>query len=198
MSAPPPVPTPGTSETPPPTTGPLDLSSMQAWLDQIKAFGAGYELTDDDILNLGNFQLLSTIYQQYQDNQYRTDYMDFLGSQVQLNNRQLDLANKQLEWQQGEYWDFYKNQFFPAMQEQSRNELEMSKNQLGVSGNQLGISANELLSSANAVDQSRNYARAQAFNTKGAEYGADAARYEYLARTGQINVPRSKAIAFGY
>ena len=39
---------------------------------------------------------------------------------------------------------------------------------------------------------------AQAFNTKGAEYGADAARWEYLARTGQINVPRSKAIAFGY
>ena len=96
------------------------FTGLQDFIQQLASLGAGYELTDNDILNLGNFQLQNALYQQALDDQYKQGYLEYLNNDLGLKGQQMAVAKQQLDFQQGPYWDWYTNEYFPAQQQMDR------------------------------------------------------------------------------
>ncbi len=159
------------------------FSGLQDFLQQLAQLGAGYELTDNDILNLGNFQLQNALYQQALDDQYKQGYLEYLNNDLGLKGQQMAVAKQQLDFEQGPYWDWYTEQYFPAQQ-------KMSENQLGISNNQLLQSQEATKQSQLDTTKAKDYALAQGYATQQARLGEQAQKYQMWAQMGFVNPPR--------
>jgi hypothetical protein len=102
---------------------------------------------------------------------YKDSYLEYLEKELGLNSAQLDLAAKQVEFQQGPYWDWYTGPYFEFMQQDSENKAEISDNQV-------------LMSESNA-EASRFGARSSQFNSLGNFYNAAGAAYSLQERMAQ-------------
>lgn len=140
------------------------------WLQTILDQYGGYEMSDDDIMALSNYMLMAGVEQQAGKTKYDADYLAFLNKKLGVDEQGLAQAQQELDFQQGEYWDFYTGPYMELQRQQTANALEMSNNE---------------------VAKSRDYAIAQTYNTQSAKYGADANKYQYLIATGQITPPRA-------
>ena len=168
------------------------FTGMQDFIQQLAALGAGYELTDDDILNLGNFQLQNALYQQALDDQYKQGYLEYLNHDLGLKGQQMAVAKQQLDFQQGPYWDWYTNEYFPAQQQMSKDQLSMSNNQVGISNNQLLQSQEATKQSQFDTTKAKDYALAQAYGTQAARLQEQMGKYAMWAQQGFINPPHTR------
>ena len=154
---------------PPQTTDPPAGTAPQWWTDFLDQFGGdgGWSPNDEDLQMFANAIMMMQMQQQMGGMDYQNRYMDYLEKTIGLNEQQLLQAQQELEFQSGPYFDWYTNDYFPAIQEQERLRLETSQ-----------------ITSQNAQNQSKDYALAQAYNTETAKLGTEAARYNMMAQQG--------------
>ena len=141
------------------------------WLQDIMDVVGQYDLTDQDIAGIGQYLLTSGVEDQVAQRQYQSDYLDFLTKQLGVNEQQLAQAQREMDFQQGPYWEFYTGPYFDFQKQQAANQLQMSNN--------------DVLRSRNSVEQSR-------FGAQQAEYGKQAAQLQLWQQLGYI--PKSESL----
>lgn len=161
----------------------FDVQDIIDWFSSLTQGLSGFSLSPEQIDQFASILPILGLYSQMQDQDYKNQALQVLAAQNDVDKGQLDLAKQQLEFQQGEYWDWYKNDFFPAQIQMSNNQLAMSNDQVAMSKNQLGISDNALQSSLYDVAKSKDYALAQGYGAQAAKDQADIAHYQYLLQT---------------
>ena len=109
---------------------------MPADLGSIFEKYSGMALTPDVLQQIAMDLMAANVGIQMMEADYKNDYLVYLQAQLGLNQQQVALAEKQLDFQQGPYWDWYVTQYFPAQQEMSANQLAMSENQVLMSEEQ--------------------------------------------------------------
>lgn len=171
----------------PPVT-PEEPRVLPDWLQKIYDEGANFELTDEDILAIGNYLLYAGVQDQIANQQYKEDFLKLKNRELGLNDLQLQQAQKEFEFQSGPYWDWYKGEYFDFQKQQAANEMAMSNNQKSISDNQVRISGDDVLKSANYLQQSR-------YNTEQALMGLQMAKYNAWSQLGMI--PESKSLQQG-
>ncbi len=161
--------------------------------------------TDDDMLAFSNWYMGQQLGQQAGQMDYQSRYLDHLNLTLEGNNAALGQAQQEMEFQQGPYWDWYVEEFFPHEQQKDQWQFELagdnfetqkyldegqryrSDNDKYMSDNQAYMSDNQRLMSDIQKDiagidknKSMDYATAQMYGTEQAKYAADAARWQYL------------------
>jgi len=140
--------------------------------------------TDDDMLAFSNWYMGQQMGQQAGQMDYQNRYLDHLGQVLEGNNAALAQAGKEMEFQQGPYWDWYVEDFFPHQQEKDRMDFELAGDNLDTQKylmeGQRYMSDNQKLISDSDRGKAQDYALAQFYGTEQAQYGADAARWQYL------------------
>lgn len=145
-------------------------AGMPDWLVDAWENGGGYTLTDDDLMMLANWLMTQQMGQEVANVDYQNRYLDFLNRQVGLSEQELDLAQQQVSFQQGDYWEWYVNDFFPAEQEKMALQLQTAQVQ---AQSQQEIAGYE-------QQRAKDYALSSAYQTEQARLGTEAARYQYL------------------
>ncbi len=167
---------------------------MPDWLIDAYQNGGGYTLTDDDLMMLANWMLTQQMQSQVDQTDYQNRYLDYLNNQLGLNEMELQTAQQQMEFQQGEYWNWYVDEYFPSQQEQERLKLETSQinaqSQQAIAGIQENIAGIE-------QQRARDYALAGAFQTEQARLATDAARYQYMQSLG-VNPVRDPGSGYSF
>jgi len=160
---------PGTTPGDAPATqsAPFDLDTF------IEKVSSG-TFTDDDMLAFSNWYMGQQLGQQAGQMDYQNKYLDYLNTQLGLNEQQLKQAQQEMEFQQGPYWDWYTSEYFPHQQERDRMDFELAGMNLDT---QRALGEIE-------QGKAKDYALAQGYNTESAKYGADAARWQYLQMIG--------------
>lgn len=144
-------------------------TAPQWWTDFLQQYGGanGWTPSDDDMAMFANALLMFSMQQQMGQLDYQNQYLQYLQDTVGLNQQQLALAQRELEFQQGPYFDWYTSEYFPAIQEQERLRLDTARE-----------------TAKYGQLQAKDYALAQAYNTEAAKYGAQSARYNMMAQQG--------------
>src|SRR3990167_5821559 len=151
----------------------MDQQGFQEWLNQILSMGQQYQLTDEDIANLSQMMLYQNAYQGQQqfdlsnrefdlgnrEIDYKNDYLNFQTQELGLRGMELEQAMKELEFQSGPYFEFYK-------------ENEIAKLQASTQQSQ------------DDVARSANYLQQQRYGTEAAGYNRDIARYQAMQALG--------------
>lgn len=161
----------------------FDVQGIIDWFNSISSGLSGFSFDPAQLDSFASFLPILGLYSQMQDQTYKDKALGVLSAQNDIDKGQLDLAKQQLDFQKGEYWDWYKNDFFPA-------QVKMSDNQLAMSNDQVGISKNALQSSLYDVAKSKDYALAQGYGAQAAKDQADIAHYQYLQNVGMAPVGR--------
>lgn len=148
---------------------------LRQWLSSLVGdFG---DLGDLDTDTLTQALPFLQVYQQMAQAQYQSQYLDYLGKQQQLGEDQLAEAQKELDFKDGPYWDWYTKVYYPQQQELSQlnfdTQKQLSADQLAMSGNQLKMGEQQLqignqnvyqeLQRSKQADASTAVALAQAF-----------------------------------
>jgi hypothetical protein len=147
-------------------------------LDEFIAKMTSGNFTDDDLIAFSNWYMGQQIGQQAGQLDYQNRYLEYLNSQLGLNEQQLAQAQQEMAFQQGPYWEWYTTQYFPHQQERDKMEFELAGLNLTTQKELAGIEKGK----------AKDYALAQFYNTEQAKYGADAARWQFLQQTGQSPV----------
>ena len=158
------------------------------WLQNIYDGGGNFELTDEDILAIGQYLLYAGVQDQVANQQYKEDFLNLKNKELGLNDLQLQQAQKEFEFQSGPYWDWYSGEYMDFQKQQAANQMAMSDNQVKMSDNQVAISGDDVLKSKNYLQQSR-------YNTDQALMGLQMAKYNAWAQLGMI--PESKSLSQG-
>jgi hypothetical protein len=166
-----------------PPTDPAAAPPAEFNLDDFIAKMTSGNFTDDDLMAFSNWYMGQQIGQQAGQMDYQNRYLDYLQNQLGLNELQLATARQEMEFQQGTYWDWYKNSYFPHQQERDRMEFELAGLNLNTQKELAGIEK----------AKAKDYALAQFYNTEQSKYGADAARWNFLQQTGQNPVQAQQA-----
>lgn len=146
------------------------------WLQSILAMGDQYQMSEEDITNLGNYMLYQQAYGQqqqydlanqqgqYQQNKldYDNRYLDFLYNELGYRGKQLDYAMEK---------DAMEREFF-MMERPMQHEATMKGYE-----SQMQQSADDVLRSANYLQQQR-------YGTEAAGYNRDIARFSAMQALG--------------
>ena len=134
-------------------------------------FEPGQPLTPELIEKITQYVIGKELELKVRDQDYKSEFLDYLDDKLQLDAGQLELAEKQMEFQQGPYWDWYTTEYFDQMKKDSENKADISDNQL---------------------DQSANIAQSSYYQTKSSEaqlanqmsqYGPQNVRYAPTAKS---------------
>src|SRR3990167_2862263 len=144
----------------------MDQQGFMEWIQSLLSMGQQYKLTDEDIANLSQMMLYQQAYQGQQqfdlgnrEIDYKNDYLNFQTQELGLRGMELEQAMKELEFQSGPYFEFYK-------------ENELAKLQASTQQSQ------------DDVARSANYLQQQRYGTEAAGYNRDIARYQAMQALG--------------
>ena len=136
------------------------------WIQSLLSMGDQYQLTEEDIATLGQMMLYQQAYQGQRqfdlgnrEVDYKNDYLNFQTQELGLRGMELEQAMKELEFQSGPYFDFYK-------------ENEIAKLQASTQ------------QSTDDVARSANYLQQQRYGTEAAGYNRDIARFQAMQALG--------------
>jgi hypothetical protein len=164
-------------------------------LDDFIAKVSSGNFTDDDMLAFSNWYMGQQMGQQAGQMQYQNDYLAYLNNVLAGNNQALEQAGREMEFQQGPYWDWYVESYFPHQQQRDQWDFELAglnmDTQKYLSDNQKAIADIE-------QGKAKDYALAQFYGTEQSKYGADAARQQYLMLLEQQANPPSKYAGLSY
>lgn len=166
---------------PPPEDAGAPPAAKPTWLQQIEEMMGGYALSDDDLMMLANFMMQSQMQQQVASTDYQFQYLDYLNRQLGLNEQQLGQAEKEMAFQQGPYWEWYTEEFFPMQQETAQVQAQ----------SQQAIAGFE-------QERARDYALSSAYQTEQSRLGTEAARYQFLTQTMGVNPVRDPGSRVAY
>ena len=96
------------------------VSFFQNLTDQFQ----GFEFTPEMLEAFGTILPALGIYGEMSKAEYQQDALDFAREELGLKGIELDIMRQQLQFQQGEYWDWYTSEFFPMTQETQRAQWE--------------------------------------------------------------------------
>lgn len=157
--------------------GPFDLE------DFINKVSSG-TFTDDDMLAFSNWYMGQQMGQQAGQLDLANRTLDYQLASLGLNEQQLEVAKQEIEFQQGPYWEWYTEEYFPRQQERDRMETDLARYNLDI---QKQLGQFQVDEAGIRQQQAKEYALAQFYNTESSKYGADAARYQYLQMTNGLN-----------
>lgn len=154
------------------------------WLDSIYDMiggGAnGYTLTPEDLQAIAYAQMFQQVQVGQGQNDYQmakldydNDYLDYLGEQLGLSREQMAFEYEKFKAEQ---------ELLPWQMQVKEQELQ----------NALALGDIEL-------DRSKHYALSSQYQTDAARYGAEAAKYNWMAQTGQVTgLPQQRNLGYGY
>lgn len=137
----------------------------------------GQEMTPELLQRLAYDLMKFDLMNQMGEAEYKQDYLDYLNRQMDLSGDELALAEKQLEFKEGPYWDWYTGPYMDSVIQQNENQLAISDNQVRQS--ELGI------------EQAQEYTKQAKHNTNSALYNALSGYYN--AERARLDTSRQMA-----
>lgn len=95
----------------------------------------GAPITPEVLEQIATYIMGKELELKVRDMDYKDNFMAYLEDQLGLNERQLELAQRQIDFQEGPYWDWYTNDYFEHVKQDSENRAIVSENQRRQSGN---------------------------------------------------------------
>lgn len=164
----------------------MPYDGMPNIYDQIVGFLDDGVIAPEEVEQMSQLFLVAGVGQQAGQLDYQNKYLDYLGETLQLNGQQLAQAKQELDFQQGPYWEWYTESYFPAQQQMAADQLAMSNNQRYMSDNQLKMSGNQVTMSEHDIRKAASYAQAQEYQTDQAQIGKEVAEYQALVAMGAL------------
>lgn len=158
--------------------GPTFPNFNEMSIEDILMKYAGQVMTPELLQQFATDLAALEMHGQFQEQEYKQSYLDYLENQLGFNQAQLDMAQQQLDFQQGPYWEWYTGPYFEQMKKQSEN-------QLAISDNNVSIAESNAESAGYGAESSRYRARGDQFGALGQFYGAQQAAYNLQERMAQ-------------
>ncbi len=168
----------------------------QALMDFLEPFLGTAPMTPEQIEAFGTAMTMGEMDLAAQEMMYQWAFLDLKADELGFSQSQLAQAKEEFEFQSGEYWDWFKGDYFEFQKEMEANQVAMSNNQKAMSDNQLLMSKDQLLMSKDDVMRSANSTLASQSQAEAAGYQAEAARYQAMVQMGLTN-PGTPNIAGG-
>lgn len=140
----------------------------------------GFQFTPEMLEAFGTVLPAMGIYGEFQKAQYQQDALAFAREELGIKGQELEIMKMQLDFQQGDYWDWYTNEFFPMTQEMQRLEWETQR---GIYGEQTAQAREGTLQSKEATRQ--------------AQLASDVARWRALETMSEGGSRRGNQVVYG-